>query len=79
MESNLILGRRYPGGRGGYLGHDQVAINIASRRRTIDESWDDPFTVRPACVKTDSFCTNTTPLRAGEERERASPLSLSQP
>lgn len=32
VESRLILERGYPGGRGGYLGHDQVAINIASRR-----------------------------------------------
>lgn len=34
VESRLILERGYPGGRGGYLGHDQVAINIASRRRS---------------------------------------------
>ena len=64
MESKLILGRRYPGGRGGYLGHDQVAINIASRRRAIDESL--PTTsgrpLRTPCVcETDSFCTNVQP------------------
>lgn len=38
IESGLILERGYPGGRGGYLGHDQVAINIASRRRSFGEA-----------------------------------------
>jgi len=43
VESRLILERGYPGGRGGYLGHDQVAINIASRRRSLHRTTSRPF------------------------------------
>jgi len=44
LESGLILERGYPGGRGGYLGHDQLAINIASRQRSPHR--DTPFALR---------------------------------
>lgn len=45
VESRLILERGYPGGRGGYLGHDQVAINIAyvPTERSLHRATRRPF------------------------------------
>lgn len=67
VESRLILERGYPGGRGGYLGHDQVAINIASRRRSLHRTQPDaPFALR-----------NGNRYRRGRLSEILNPIEMS--